>query len=61
MTAKTFEEIQELAARLALMGGDASEAFRESIINDMIEHGYSRDRAAQVIDEEVARAKKSGR
>ena len=48
----TFKELSELICYMKnLKEGDAYEAFRQSIINDLVSHGYSEERAIQVVDE----------
>jgi hypothetical protein len=49
---RSFKEIRELISRLSIYGsGPAYEAFRESIVQDLLARRYSRERADQVIDE----------
>lgn len=49
-----FSTIMDLIKYLvSLQSGDAYEAFRRSIINDFLAHGYSERRAIQVIDEMI--------
>jgi hypothetical protein len=49
MVMRTFYEIDDSIAMLAVLeSGPAYEAFRESLLNDFLEEGWSRARAAQV-------------
>lgn len=53
-----FEVIQwHIERTLIHLRGDAEHAYRESLLNDMVSHGYSRARAEQVIDEETKRSR----
>ncbi len=56
-TPKSWKDIEELALELSQYRGEAHDTFRESIINDLLERGYSRARAEQLVDEAEARAK----
>lgn len=53
-----FSTIMELITYLiSLKSGPAYEAFRQSILNDFLAHGYSEVRANQIIDEMVEHVK----
>jgi hypothetical protein len=55
-----FKKISDLIKYMAnLEPGEAYEAFRRSIVNDFVEHGYSPERAEQVIDEMVRHFRQS--
>ena len=48
---KNWDDIEKLVDDLAPLNGDAREAFKQSIVNDLLARGYSEMRANQLIDE----------
>ena len=51
MSFKQFEQFEQLVQYLSHLHGEAHSAFRESLIFNLQERGYSAVRAGQVVDE----------
>jgi hypothetical protein len=51
MEAMSFKQFEQLVQYLSHLHGEAHNAFRESLIFNLQERGYSAVRAGQVVDE----------
>ncbi|WP_434380574.1 hypothetical protein [Melittangium boletus] len=56
MEKMSFEQFEQLVQYLSHLRGEAHNAFRESVIFNLQERGYSAVRASQVVDEFERRA-----
>lgn len=57
---KRFSKIMELVEYMvSLQSGEPYESFRQSVIADFIDNGYSEERANQVIDEMEEKVKQT--